>query len=559
MFLNAASALAWLRWRMFVHRSFRGFGPLNLIGTILIGFSVTVLALAIGLGFAIGFITSVQGHNTEMLGLVFTLAFGFIFGSVLFLPFLHAAAEQGFDARRCLIFPVPLSQLYAILMLSELGGAHYVFAYPTLLAVLAAGIWVAHGAFLPAMGVVLLFAVMTAVWSNLLMLGLQRLLQKRRLREAVILATAFILLSIGILPQVVIQRTQRIKAPGSISSAGGFLKAASGALPPVWASNAMMALQAGNWKGVPAPAAGLLLMTLAGIGMGVAVFKRVVLDVADGASKASRPSAAPPRRMEGDRVGTFTASLARRIPPETRAVWIKDLHCIIRSGAGRLSLLMVPLLTLFLVKAFTSVKLPAVAAYGAADYLFLFFSIYISMFGLNMSNNIFRWEGAGMKSYFLMPAPGRRVLMGKNLANATFAELLFGLFMATFAVIHPLPRFGVVFTAFFCFTIALVVFAAAGNILSIFFPKKQDITSWKGSAPSTSAGLVGMLILMLVMVLLAPALLLPSYFKVAWLTALILPILLVLAMTAYSYSLNPAARFLENRREDLIQTLRSAD
>ena len=138
MFLNAASALAWLRWRMFVHRSFRGFGPLNLIGTILIGFSVTVLALAIGLGFAIGFFTAIQGHNPEMLGLVFTLAFGFIFCSVLFLPFLHAAAEQGFDARRCLIFPVPLSQLYAILMLSELGGAHYVFAYPTLLAVLAA-------------------------------------------------------------------------------------------------------------------------------------------------------------------------------------------------------------------------------------------------------------------------------------------------------------------------------------------------------------------------------------------------------------------------------------
>ena len=213
-----------------------------------------VVLILLGLGFAIGFFTAIQGHNPEMLGLVFTLAFGFIFCSVLFLPFLHAAAEQGFDARRCLIFPVPLSQLYAILMLSELGGAHYVFAYPTLLAVLAAGIWVAHGAFLPAMGVVLLFAVMTAVWSNLLMLGLQRLLQKRRLREAVILATAFILLSIGILPQVVIQRTQRIKAPGSISSAGGFLKAASGALPPVWASNAMMALQAGNWKGVPAQA-----------------------------------------------------------------------------------------------------------------------------------------------------------------------------------------------------------------------------------------------------------------------------------------------------------------
>ena len=40
----------------------------------------------------------------------------------------------------------------------------------------------------------------------------------------------------------------------------------------------MMALQAGNWKGALLPTAGLLLMALAGIGMGVAVFRRVVLD-----------------------------------------------------------------------------------------------------------------------------------------------------------------------------------------------------------------------------------------------------------------------------------------
>ena len=560
MFLKVASTLAWLRYRMFIHRAFHGLGPANLISTVLIGFSVLVLALGIGLGFAIGFSAAVHSNNAALLRVMFTLAFGFIFGMILFLPFLYAGSQEGFDARRCLIFPVPIRHLYVILILSELGGANYGFIYPTLLAVLIMGIMIPGKAVLAGLGVLILFMVLTAIWSNLLLLWLQGLMQKRRRREIIIVLMAFFLLSVSIMPQVIVQYAPRLKDTGFLTAAGDYLKAVAVVLPPVLASRAMTALQEGHGGEALAPAICLLLFILAGVVLGQAVFRRVVLDAAaSGGPKAAKPSIVSSPQGARDFGGPILAILSRHVPAETGGVWAKDLRYIYRSAVGKLNLLMVPLLSIFFPAIFSSKKLPSLWGYDSSELLFLLMSIYISMFSSSLFNNMFAWEGQGMKSYFIMPAPGRRVLLGKNLAIWTYGLMLFGIFAATYGMILNLPPPGVFLTAILCFAVALVLFSAAGNIISILFPKKTDVTSWKRSAPSNLAALSSLFVLTATTGLLAPVVLLPAFFHAKHLAPLILLALLCVAGLGYACSLKPAARLLENRKEDLLRTLRSTD
>lgn len=560
MFLKTVSTLAWLRWRMFVHRAFRGMGLANLVSTILIGFSLLMLALAIGACVAIGFIAAVHTHNIALLGTMYTLAFGFMFGMIVFLPLLQIGSQEEFDARRCLIFPVPLRHLYAILILSELGGVNYGFAYPTLAAVLMAGILFPGKAVLAGSGVLLLFAVLTAVWSNLILMWLQGLMQKRRLREVVIIGMTFLLICVATLPQVVAQQAQRFKDTVILKNAVEYAKAAAGGLPPVMASRAMMALQTGRGANALAPSAGLLLFLLMGVGGGLTVFRRVVLDAASvGSSKSRKTSIPPPKKTTKDSAGLLTAVLGRYVPVEIEAVWAKDLRYIYRSTVGKLGVLMVPIFCILFVTVFSSKKPFSLWGYGPGELLFIFMSIYISMCSSSLCNNLFAWEGQGIKSYFMMPAPGHRVLLGKNLALWIHECILFGIFVATYSVIRGMPRLGVFATALLCFSVALVLFSTAGNFLSIFFPKKSEITSYKRSTPSNAAAFVSLLVLAATTALLVPAVLLPAYFDVKILTPPILLVLLCCAGAGYAWSLQRAARLLENRKEDLLRILRSTD
>jgi hypothetical protein len=555
--LDTALTLAWLRYRMFLNRSFHGLAVANLAASVLMGLSMGLLSLGIGFGMGAFLFVAERAGNAAALSGAFHLALGSVFGTVLLYPVLFGGGEGGIDPRRLLPFPIGTGRLYALQLGSDLLGGPHLFAYPTLLAVAVMGIIVPGKDPAAGLAVLALFAAATTVWGNLLHMGLQGLLRRRHLRELFVIVTALFLTSVGLIPHLVVQFGPRFKDATLLPSVLKAAWAAVSCLPPMLAARALMTPHAGGGPGALGPAAGLLLYLVAGVLLGRAVFRRTVLDAASiEATPATKAATRAVREAKAPRIVSW---LEASLPPEVLAVWVKDWRTLLRSSVGKMNLLMVPLVSFFVVTVFFSERLRPFAGYEPRDYVFLFIAFYISMISNNLSGNAFAWEGRGMKAYYTAPAPGRRILLGKNLAGWSYALAIFLLFGAVFVIGRGAPRAGVLASGALGYAIAVVVYSTVGNFISVLFPKKNDIASWKMSSPSSMAVLAYLLVMLAVLLLLSAAVLLPAVLHFGEWSPLILLALLSLALLGYKRSLGPAGRLMESRREDLIRTLGSAD
>lgn len=556
MLLNAALTLAWLRYRMFLNRAFHGLAIANLVAAAAMGASMGLLSLGVGFGFGVFLHVAGQAAGASALAVAFNLALGSAFGTVLLYPVLFGGGGGGIDPRRLLVFPIGTDRLYVLLMGSELLGGTHLFIYPTLLAVAVAGVLLPGRAVIGGLAVLALFTAVTTVWGNLVLLGIQGLLRRRHLRELFIVAAAFLLFGIAFLPQFIVQLAPRFKDTAFLPVLLKATWTAASGLPPVLASRSLLALHGGDMAPAIVQAAGLLLYLAAGVVLGRVVFRRTILDAAAGGPARAPAAARSVREEKGSRL---VHRLEASLPPEVLAVWAKDWRTLLRSSVGKLNLLMVPLVSLFFVTVFFSERLQPFAGYEPREYMFLLMAFYISMINSNLSGNAFAWEGRGMKAYYTAPVSGRRVLLGKNLAAWSYSLVLFFLFCLVFITGRGLPRADVLAAGFLGYGIALTAYSAAGNFLSILFPKKNDIASWRMSAPSSMAVFINMLLMLAVLLALSAAVLLPAVLRAGGWTPFILLTLLGLAALGYRLSLGPAARLMGSRREDLIRTLGSAD
>jgi ABC-2 type transport system permease protein len=178
---------------------------------------------------------------------------------------------------------------------------------------------------------------------------------------------------------------------------------------------------------------------------------------------------------------TQTVQLGWDLPgfsPAVAAVFEKEVRYLARSGPMLLTLIMpIFMLVIFRLGAMNQMhqsrfftRAPDMAFPGAAAYALLVLT--------NLVYNSFGGDAAGMQFFYASPVPFRQIVLGKNLTHAAILAANTALAWIAVAMFYgpPAPAVSIA-------TLAGLLFAAplnfsAGNLLSLYSPRKRDFSTF---------------------------------------------------------------------------------
>jgi len=323
-------------------------------------------------------------------------------------------------------------------------------------------------------------------------------------------------------------------------------------LPPSIAAEGLAALHRG--QNAPTHLLWLLLWDAAGLLLGYYIFDRHHLREPGVRVREARSA----RAVTGPlgRALSFDGRLLAALPAEIRAVAAKDFHYLLRSVVGRFVLFITPLVAVVMV--FMLGRAIDGPVFGIRPEPLLLFGmlLYAVLFSNNFLYNAFAWEGDGVKSYFLSPVSLQRVLIGKNVAVWLFNSVLFVLVLVPWSIVMGPPDPLTLLSGLFLYAAALLVFTSFGNIISVRFPVPRDMSTTRNQ-PAPIAILLSLLILVGTGLLLGPFVSIPVLLGLSALQPLLLAALAAAMVVVYRLTLTYAARLLAERRDHLIDSLKT--
>lgn len=550
--MRLVRTLLWLRVRLFFNTCRTGIGALNAIATLFLSGFMAVCALGAGVLTGLLTLSAVHRGDTNALATLFPVVFGSAMALAFVLPIVLSSSGAGFTPRKFLRFPVKRLSLFGALLTLSAAELQHLLYVPMVAALYACGFLATGKAVLTGLVIFALFMLFTLTWALCIRLLLRYMLRNRRVRELFVVLISFLFISICFAPECINRSADTVKS----SSLAVFLldlwPAVSPWIPSMAASRALSAAYSGTLRSALRPAGFLLILDILGLCLGYVLFRRQLmhpLRAASGGKKRDRLKT----RQGG--LACIESRLAMMIPARVAAVWFKDLRYILRSALGKLNILLVPVIAVFVLKAMVPegggrfLRLPAEAL------TFMGLAAYTAILISNILNNAFAWDGSGIRAYFFTPVPGVYVLLGKNLGAWTYATVLYGLLFITLAVLQKLPGLFAAVAGSLIFLAVTLVYTIVGNYLSILFPKKNDISSWKMSAPSNTAMLLSFLTLSGAVGLVASAVFLPALLGHRLLALPLLSGLVAALALLYAASLKACSRLLLSRRETLLSLM----
>lgn len=530
------AALAWARWRIFVHSLRSRRGGLDFGATIMsyvIGLGVA-LGPSIGLGFGAWF--AVSHHHPAGLATEFWVV-------LLIWQFLSALAPalagQNPEMHHLLRYPISFGSwvllylLYGLVSPSSVIGALWCIA-------LWVGIGVARPDLLGWAALVLsTFALFNVLLSRAILAWVERWMARRRSRE--ILTVVFLVFALGcqLMNPAFYQHKGRLPfgvKQATLIRVADRAKELQGFFPPGYASASVADAGQRERAGGAEALGALLLWTLAA--GGVLIVRLRAESRGESLSEAPRRTVSVPRSSSRPRRG-FSGPLA--------AVFEKDLRYLLRSGPLLYALATPPVM----VFLFSSMYRQGAYSSVPRGYA-LPLSLVWGFLGLTrLVYNNFGAEGAGVQAYFLSPTPIRTIVLGKN----AFYLMLFAIESAAIGAMI-LFRFGAPQPGIAIATLAWLLFAlpanfAAGNLLSILMPYRTSLTRMKGESGSLGNTLLSMFIQLAVLGLGAAIFVPCAAFGKDWLATLLLLALAAVSILVYLRILGNVDRMVANHRESL--------
>jgi ABC-2 type transport system permease protein len=337
--------------------------------------------------------------------------------------------------------------------------------------------------------------------------------------------------------------------PG-LAAAAEKLTLAQRVLPP---GNAAEAIASAETLGLPV--ALLWLAALAGYGVAlvwILDFRLRAQYLGENLSEADvrRTSSGERRKLIGWKVP--------RIPGPIAAVFEKELRTLSRSGPMLLTLIM-PILALFLLRIGRWHSGGArTAMLGAADYGFPVGCVYALLMLTNLVYNSFGADGSGMQFFLFSPIRFREIVLGKNLAHVSclLGEVVLVGLVVNFVYGPPAP-------AMIAATIAGLLFAApmtfaAGNLLSIYSPKKVDYGTFGRQRASQVTVLASFGIQIVIFGMGALTVFISYLYGNLWLATPVFLVLAAVTSATYFITLGRLDRMAFDRRETLVAELGKA-
>jgi hypothetical protein len=235
----------------------------------------------------------------------------------------------------------------------------------------------------------------------------------------------------------------------------------------------------------------------------------------------------------------------------TSAILEKELRYVRQNSRLLLQLIYPPIIFLLLAfygpgRRMSFAGNPAGLLIGLASFLLLSLP--------NMAYNVFGLDKEGFGRWLLSPMPLRKVFLAKNITHGGILALLYLVVMLALVAVKPvaLLQLATVTVGFFA---VLVIQLAAGNLVSVHWPKRIDLTQMASRMASTAAGFTSLLVVLPLGALWGAAGFAAWYWQLPW-----LPLALGLAILAgglklYSYFLDRAATYTYAHIEEIASNL----
>lgn len=536
------AAIARVRWQLFVNglRTIRGRLEVVARGFMFLMFGVLGLGGSLGLGLAAWYFVSHE--KVEWIAILLWPVF--LFWQLF--PVMASAFTENVDSSNLLRFPLSFPSYFMIRLVYGALDPSTALGCLWLLG-LTIGISVAQpGLFLWAALVLLAFAIFNVLLARMIFAWVERWLAQRRTREILgVVFFIFIICFQFIGP--LMSRIGRHRHP-EVSSITTQVLPFERAFPPGLAAEAIARAVHGAFTPALAAFALECAYTIAILWL-LNVRLRAQYHGENLSEAAARISA--PKKKRAIRFGWNVSG----VPGPVAAILEKEFHYLSRSGPMLFTFVMpIVILLIFRLGPQTSAKQGNFLAH-APDLAFPMGSAYALLVLTNLVYNCFGADAVGMQFFFVSPVSFREILLGKNLAHAlVLACEVIAIWIAVCFMFRP-PAVDVTFATVTGVAFALLLNLTAGNLLSIYTPKKIDYGAFGKQRASTTTVFASLGIQAAVFGLAAVTLLIARAFGRVWIAGVIFLILAGLASIVYILVLNRADRIALDRRDSILAEL----
>jgi ABC-2 type transport system permease protein len=535
------SAIAQLRWRMFLNSLRTRRGKMELVSRVIV---TSAFAFG-GLGgfFALAGVSwyFVSHGNGQLLAIPLWI--------ILFFwqafPVMATAFTNNPDSSELLRFPLTYRSYFLVRLAYGFLDPASALGCVGLFGVLV-GVTAARPLLFPwTLIVVLVFAMFNLVLMQTIFAWLERWLAQRRTRE--VFGVVFILATlsfqmIGPLMQQVShgshpQLLRSLAIAGKIQSV----------LPPGLAADAI-SQSIGSEFFIGFTSLLFLAAITVAIGLLLNIRIRAQFHGENLSEAAARPLTKQPRTLQvGWDIPGFSHSVA--------AVFEKEMRYLSRSGPMLLTLIM-PIFMLAVIRmgplnamrhSGMMNRTPDTAFPGAAAYSLLILT--------NLVYNSFGGDGGGMQFFYASPARFRHIVLGKNLTHAAVlvATTTFALLAVTY--LYGAPHLAVTVATFAALLFAAPLNFTAGNLLSLYSPKKRDFSTFgrQNASQTTVLASFGMQIVIVGVGVAVFAV--SRLYNNLWIAVVLFLILSAVSIPVYVVVLSRMDELAIKRRETLLAEL----
>jgi ABC-2 type transport system permease protein len=535
------TAIAALRWRMFVNGLRTKRGKMELVSRILITASFALGGLG-GFTAATGFAWYFVSQNkAEYLA---TLFWPILFFWQVF-PVMATAFTNNPDSSELLRFPLNYSSYFLIRLAYGFFDPASALGCLGLFGILLGASFARPVLFPWTLLVVLTFALFNLVLMLTVFAWLERWLAQRRTREIMGVLFVLVMLSFQLIGPMM-ERLEKKPRP-ELGNATRIMVQVQAVLPPGLAADAIAEVTHSHYL-VGVSSLFFLAALTAAIGSLLHLRLRAQFRGENLSEAAARPAVAQPQGLQvGWNLSGFSQPVA--------AVFEKEVRYLARSGPMLLTLVM-PLFMLVIFRLGPANSLrhsnflgrtPDMAFPGAVAYALLVLT--------NLVFNSFGGDAAGVQFFYASPVHFRQIMLGKNLTHASILLTNTALAWVAVSYFYGTPHLAVTIATVAGLLFAVPLNFAAGNLLSIYSPKKRDFATFGRQNASQTTVLASLGLQIVIVGIGVAAFFLAHLYKNPWIAVLLFLALAAISIPIYMIVLRRIDGFAIQRRETLLAEL----
>jgi hypothetical protein len=235
----------------------------------------------------------------------------------------------------------------------------------------------------------------------------------------------------------------------------------------------------------------------------------------------------------------------------TAAIIEKELRYVRQTSRLLLQLIYPPIIFLLIAfngpsRKFIAVSSPGGLLAGMAGFMLLSVP--------NMAYNNFGMDKEAFGRWLLSPSPLTKVLLAKNL---TCGGIFLTLYLIVAGILTAISHIGLVAAATVTvgFLAILVVQLGAGNLVSVYWPKRIELAKMNSKMVSNAAGLASLLVMLPLMAIAGVVAFASWYWQLPWLPLLCGLIILAASLKVYLYLLDRSAQYAWQHIEEITGNL----